>query len=81
VRDVLVNHSKKGYYIEQKQLHMMLTGTYKEEYGDGSKGWHTERHAPPKPIGGRILQFTAKQMTVDGEKKIHNQIDSFKFPL
>jgi predicted phosphodiesterase len=80
-RDVLVNHSKKGYYIEQKQIHMMLTGTYKEEYGDGSKGWHVERGAPPKPIGGRILQFTAKQMTVDGEKKIHNQIDSFKFPL
>jgi hypothetical protein len=30
----------------------MNTGTYKEEYGDGSKGWHVERGAPPKPVGG-----------------------------
>jgi hypothetical protein len=80
-RDTLKNHPKKGYYVDQRQIHMMITGTYKEEYGDGSKGWHIERGAPPKPIGGRILQFTAKPMTVEGELKIHNQIDSFKFPL
>ena len=35
----------------------MNTGTYKEEYGDGSKGWHVERGAPPKPVGGRILEL------------------------
>ena len=38
VRDTIVQGAK-GYRQEQKQLHMCLTGTYKEEYGDGSKGW------------------------------------------
>jgi predicted phosphodiesterase len=57
VRDVLVNHSKKGYYVEQKQLHMMLTGTYKEEYGDGSKGWAVEKGIAPKSMGCVWLKF------------------------
>jgi hypothetical protein len=81
VRDTLVNHSQKGYYVEHKYLHMMLTGTYKEEYGDGSKGWHTERHAPPKPIGGRILQLTAKRVQKDNVRAIESHIDSIKFPI
>jgi hypothetical protein len=34
---------------------MIRTSAYKEEYGDGSKGWHIERGASPKPIGGRWL--------------------------
>jgi hypothetical protein len=55
VRDTITYHSKTGYRHHHKELHMMLTGTYKEEYGDGSKGWHVERGAPIKPTGGRIL--------------------------
>lgn len=31
--------------------------TYKEEYGDGSMGWHVERGAPPKPLGAYWLRF------------------------
>jgi len=38
-----------------KELLLMITGTYKEEYDDGYMGWHVERGAPPKPIGGRLL--------------------------
>ena len=38
----------------------MLTGTYKEEYGEGAYGWHVERGAPPKPLGGRILKIECK---------------------
>jgi hypothetical protein len=55
----------------------MLTGTYKEEYGDGYIGWHVERGAPPKPLGGRILKIEAK----DVENSLIKNIDSFKFPL
>jgi len=81
VRDTVVNHSQKGYYVEHKYIHMMLTGTYKEEYGNGSKGWHVERGAPPKPIGGRILQFTVKRVQKDNVRAIESHIDSIKFPL
>jgi hypothetical protein len=41
--------------ILQRDILMIRTSAYKEEYGDGSKGWHIERGASPKPIGGRWL--------------------------
>jgi hypothetical protein len=75
VRETLRHNSKVGYGIEHRNIHMMITGTYKEEYGNGSKGWHVERGAPPKPIGGRILQLSTKQATVEGEKITVSQID------
>lgn len=81
VRDTIKTHSKTGYKHEQKQIHMMLTGTYKEEYGDGSKGWHVERGAPVKPTGGRILIFEAERLEKEGKKKTYKNIDSYKFPL
>ena len=37
------------------QHHVQLA-TYKEEYLDGV-GWHVERGAPPKPLGGYWLRF------------------------
>jgi UDP-2,3-diacylglucosamine pyrophosphatase LpxH len=77
-----VNYSPKiGYRHEQKQIHMMLTGTYKEEYEDGSKGWHVERGAPVKPTGGRILVFESERIEKNGERKVYKNIDSHKFPL
>jgi hypothetical protein len=59
----------------------MLTGTYKEEYGDGSKGWHVERGAPIKPTGGRILKINCKEIKKEGIRKMYKSIDSIKFPL
>ena len=38
-----------------RDILMIRTSAYKEEYGDGSKGWHIQRGASPKPIGGRWL--------------------------
>jgi hypothetical protein len=81
VRDTITCHSKTGYRHDHKQLHLMLTGTYKEEYGDGSKGWHVERGAPIKPSGGRILIFESERMEREGSKKVYKNIDSMKFPL
>lgn len=80
-RDTINYNSKLGYRHEQKQLHLMLTGTYKEEYGDGSKGWHVERGAPVKPTGGRILVFESDRFEKDGQRKVYKNIDSHKFPL
>ena len=81
VRDTITSHAKTGYRHNHKQIHMMLTGTYKEEYGDGSKGWHVERGAPVKPTGGRILVFESERLERDGVKKVYKNIDSMKFPL
>jgi len=75
------------YIQEHKHIHMMVTGTYKEEFGDGSSGWHVERNAPPKYIGGRILTLTA--IRTQSKKELKNKkyssydvlIDSNKFPL
>lgn len=81
VRDTITSNPKLGYRHDHKQIHMMLTGTYKEEYGDGSKGWHVERGAPVKPTGGRILIFESERLERDGVKKMYKNIDSMKFPL
>lgn len=54
------------YTVEKISVHnkvmlrdilMVRTATYKEEYNDGKYGWHVERGAPPKPLGGRWLEL------------------------
>lgn len=81
VRDTIESSPKTGYKNVLKDIHLMLTGTYKEEYEDGSKGWHVERGAPPKPVGGRILVIDHKRVQLDTGDRIIKQIDSIKFPL
>lgn len=80
VRDT-VDHDLNGYHLRQKQLHMMITGAYKEEYVDGAFGWHVERGAPVKPIGGRILEISLRIEQKDGIRTTIKQIDSYKFPV
>ena len=80
VRDTVESHPQTGYTLKQKQLHLMLTGTYKEEYGDGSHGWHVERGAPIKPLGGRILTIKCVRDSTK-ERKNHKYIDSIKFNM
>lgn len=81
VRDFIDHNARNGYKNSLKDIHLMLTGTYKEEYEDGSKGWHVERGAPPKPTGGRILTIDYKREYTGGDVKMNRQIDSHKFPL
>ena len=76
----LVTHSGM-YKTRLKDIHLAITGTYKEEYGDGSKGWHVERGAPPKTIGGRILELNMSRPQIDGAREIVYGIDSYKFPI
>ena len=40
-----------GGVIHQDMQWHVRTPTYKNDYGDGSGGWHIERGAPPKPMG------------------------------
>lgn len=82
VRETFVyNQGKRYYEIQQKQIHLAITGTYKEEYGDGSKGWHVERGAPIKPVGGRILEIAVRRYSKDKRDHYEMLIDSRKFPL
>jgi len=79
VRDTITHYSSSTYKLEKKELHLMITGTYKEEYGDGSKGWHIERGAPIKPIGGRILNLSVSRIRDNGTDIIVKHIDSIRF--
>lgn len=81
VRESLVAHAGK-YKIKQRQIHHCITGTYKEEYGIGTHGWHVERGAPPKPLGGRIITFSVKDANDDeGVNYIDKKVDSRSFPI
>jgi len=44
--------------VEQRTLYIVQTPTYKEEYGDGSGGWHVETGKPPKPLGAWWLRWS-----------------------
>ena len=82
VRDAVhYNQGKRVYELTQKQIHLAITGTYKEEYGDGSLGWHVERGAPIKPIGGRILTLHGISERTKDADSYEVLIDSHKFPL
>lgn len=81
VRESILNHNGK-YKIQQRQIHHCITGTYKEEYGEGSHGWHIERGAPPKPLGGRIITLSVKDsVDEDGKNYIQKKVDSRSFPI
>lgn len=45
-----------GNVRHRKQLHV-CSATYKDEYKDGSGGWHVETGKPPKPVGAMWLRF------------------------
>ena len=82
VRDaVQYNTGKHTYELIQKQIHLAITGTYKEEYVDGFGGWHVERGAPIKPLGGRILTLNGVCDRKNNSQAYEVLIDSHKFPL
>jgi hypothetical protein len=81
VRDSINFHPSKGYYFNHKQIHSMITGTYKEEYIDGLYGWHVERGAPMKPVGGRLLTIECGRDRTENKDILVRNIDSMKFPL
>lgn len=80
VREKVEFHSMTGHRVLQQNIHLMLTGTYKDEYEDGFAGYHIEKGRPAKPIGGRILNiYTSREGT--GTRKMSVVVDSCKFPV
>lgn len=53
-----------------KDILMIRTSTYKEEYNKGKGGWHVERGAGPKPLGGRWLELHPYRHVTDSSDKI-----------
>ena len=51
----------KNGNVNQSTVYHVSTPTYKEEYGDGHLGWHVERMAPPKPLGGYWLKLSTSK--------------------
>jgi UDP-2,3-diacylglucosamine pyrophosphatase LpxH len=53
--------SNKGKHYSDIQYHVRTPG-YKQDYGDGTKGWNVERGGVPKPIGAvwMILKCVGK---------------------
>ena len=78
VRDTLNHNAYKGYYVSHKPIHLMITGTYKEEYQEGAKGWHVERGAPIKPVGGRFLTIKVERDRSNKEDVVRKYIDSHR---
>ena len=78
VRDTLSHNAYKGYYVKHKPIHLMITGTYKEEYQEGSKGWHVERGAPIKPTGGRFLTIKTERDRSNKDDVVRKYIDSHR---
>jgi len=75
------NPGKRIHEYKHKPIHLAITGAYKEESGDGAFGWHVERGAPVKPVGGRILTLAGYDKKSNGERQCDMLIDSCKFPL
>lgn len=68
----------QNYQVKQEKLHHLRTPCYKEEYQDGSKGWHVMRGAPPKPLGGVFLRLECVRERKDGKdlQYIHAEVNS-----
>jgi len=72
--DIIVNgHNHNAYYVPIvtesisgngrvvfETTHHIRTPGYKQEYGDGSKGWAIEKGMVPKPIGGAMVKYTVE---------------------
>lgn len=56
-RDRITND---GVQFQDEQVHIQVP-SYKDEYGDGSGGWHVETGKPPKPIGATWLTFHKRE--------------------
>jgi hypothetical protein len=56
--------------VKLKQELHVRTPTYKEEYEDGSGGYHVEKGRPPKPLGGRFLELEVTHKQKDNKKEL-----------
>lgn len=74
--EYLDNHMQ----VAQRKVTMLRTGTYKEEYQDGTHGFHIMTGRPPKPLGGRWLHLEFKHHERATEKRSAWEIYSHTEP-
>jgi hypothetical protein len=55
--------------VKQRNVTMLRTSTYKDEFDDGTKGFHIERGRGPKFIGGRWLELEPITLYLPERKK------------
>lgn len=60
-----------------KNILMVRTATYKEEYNEGKGGWHVERGASPKPLGGRWLELHPERKVKDKSEEM--KVNAFTY--
>jgi hypothetical protein len=63
--------------VELRDILMIRTSTYKEEYNQGKGGWHVERGASPKPTGGRWLELHPQRTKKEGQELV--KINAFTY--
>jgi hypothetical protein len=81
--DIVVNgHTHDSWYvpIERERVsmggvvykdiqHHVRTSTYKDDYGDGSVGWHVERGGAPKPMGAAWIKLSVNHNQIKGQTR------------
>jgi hypothetical protein len=65
--------------IRLKDILMVRTATYKEEYNEGKGGWHVERGASPKPLGGRWLELHPERIRKNGQEEL--KVNAFTYKI
>lgn len=68
----------RHYKVKLKDILMIRTPSYKEEYNEGQGGWHVERGAPPKPLGGRWLVITPRPILKNGNRAYSVEAYTYK---
>jgi hypothetical protein len=70
--------SRNNNSIDHKDVMMIRTSTYKDEYEDGSKGFHIEKGRPPKFIGGRWLEVEPYRLHNTNKDNVYKVARTYK---
>jgi len=69
-----LNHFQK---VELRDVLMVRTSTYKEEYNEGKGGWHVQKGLQPKVLGGRWLELHPERIVKYRKERV--KINAFTY--
>jgi hypothetical protein len=64
--------------VKLKNILMVRTPTYKEEYQGGKGGWHVERGSAPKTLGGRWLEMHPERVRKGDKETVRVNAFTYK---